>query len=141
MSWAQRLKRVFGIEIETGETCGGKVKVKVKVKLVESIEDPALVGEILGHLVSRELPAGSRPSARGDPKASWGFRSGVGRRGPGQVDDAGVAGCAGGGPRCNNPGIAARFVGRGAGRLRAFCTGGRDRWGSGLADSAGGVFE
>ena len=28
MSWAQRLKRVFGIEIETCEVCGGKVRVK-----------------------------------------------------------------------------------------------------------------
>ena len=27
MTWAQRLKRVFGIEIETCEQCGGKVKV------------------------------------------------------------------------------------------------------------------
>jgi hypothetical protein len=27
MTWAQRLKRVFGIEIETCEQCGGAVKV------------------------------------------------------------------------------------------------------------------
>ena len=40
-TWAQRLKRVFGIEIETCETCetcGGKVKV------MASIEDPAVIG-------------------------------------------------------------------------------------------------
>ncbi len=59
MSWAQRLKRVFGIEIETCEVCGGKVKV------IASIEDPAVIGKILGHLASRALPAGS--SARGPP--------------------------------------------------------------------------
>ena len=34
MTWAQRLKRVFGIEIETCEKCGGNVKI------IASIEDP-----------------------------------------------------------------------------------------------------
>jgi len=58
MTWAQRLKRVFGIEIETCEQCGGKVRV------IASIEDPAVIGQILGHLVARELPAGSRPPSR-----------------------------------------------------------------------------
>ena len=52
MSWAQRLKRVFGMEIETGEACGGKVRV------IASLSDPAVIGKILGHLASRELPAG-----------------------------------------------------------------------------------
>lgn len=47
LSWAQRLKRVFGIEIETCEQCGGKVKV------IASIDDPTVIGRILGHL---ELP-------------------------------------------------------------------------------------
>ena len=36
MSWAQRLKRVFAIEIEKCEKCGGKVKI------LASIEDPAV---------------------------------------------------------------------------------------------------
>ncbi len=27
MSWAQRLKRVFHIDIETCKTCGGRVKI------------------------------------------------------------------------------------------------------------------
>ena len=40
MTWAQRLKRVFGIEIETCEVCGGKVRV------IASIEDPAVVGVV-----------------------------------------------------------------------------------------------
>ena len=62
LTWAQRLKRVFGIEIETCEQCGGKVKV------IASIEDPAVIGRILGHLAARELPAGSRPPSRGPPQ-------------------------------------------------------------------------
>ena len=33
MCWAQRLKRVFGIDIETCTGCGGKLKV------IASIED------------------------------------------------------------------------------------------------------
>jgi hypothetical protein len=67
MTWAQRLKRVFGIEIETCEQCGGKVKV------IASIEDPTVIGRILGHLASRELPAGSRPPSRGPPQGELGF--------------------------------------------------------------------
>ena len=34
MSWAQRLKRVFSIEIERCEHCGGAVKI------IATIEDP-----------------------------------------------------------------------------------------------------
>ena len=60
-TWAQRLKRVFGIEIETCEHCGGKVKV------VASIEDQAVIGRFLKHLAPRELPAGAGSSARGPP--------------------------------------------------------------------------
>ena len=59
MTWAQRLKRVFGIEIETCEQCGGKIQV------LASIEDPAVIGKILGHLAARDLPAAAGPSARG----------------------------------------------------------------------------
>jgi hypothetical protein len=62
MTRAQRLKRVFGIEIETCAQCGAKVKV------IASIEDPTVIGQILGHLASRELPAGSRPPSRGPPQ-------------------------------------------------------------------------
>jgi hypothetical protein len=67
MSWAQRLKRVFGIEIETCEQCGGKVKV------VASIEKPAVIAKILRHLESRSSPAGSRPPPRGPPLGDLGF--------------------------------------------------------------------
>lgn len=44
MTLAQRLKRVFTIDIETCEQCAEAVKV------IASIEDPAVIQEILGHL-------------------------------------------------------------------------------------------
>ena len=40
----QRLKRVFNIDIEVCEHCGGHVKV------IASIEDPAVIEQILKHL-------------------------------------------------------------------------------------------
>jgi hypothetical protein len=44
MTWAQRLKRVFSIDIETCITCGGTMKV------IASIEDPMVIQKILNHL-------------------------------------------------------------------------------------------
>jgi len=44
MSWAQRLKRVFAIDIETCRQCGGKLRV------IASIEEPAVIERILDHL-------------------------------------------------------------------------------------------
>jgi len=44
MSWAQRLKRVFAIDIESCRRCGGKLRV------IASIEDPAFIERILAHL-------------------------------------------------------------------------------------------
>ena len=57
MTWAQRLKPVFTIDIENCEQCGAAVKV------IASIEDPAVIQEILGHLQNRtESPqTGSHP--------------------------------------------------------------------------------
>ena len=54
MTWAQRLKRVFKIDIETCETCGGTMKV------IASIEDPAVIKRILAHLDNRQ-GAGQHP--------------------------------------------------------------------------------
>jgi len=48
MSWAQRLKRVFNIDIETCPACGGAVKV------IACIEDPAVIRKILDHLKTRD---------------------------------------------------------------------------------------
>jgi len=44
MTWAQRLKRVFGFDIETCRECGGTVKV------IAGIEDPVPTKKILTHL-------------------------------------------------------------------------------------------
>ena len=48
MTWMQRLKRVFNIDIETCESCGGRVKV------IASIEDPSVIEHILKHLKQKE---------------------------------------------------------------------------------------
>lgn len=50
MTWAQRLKRVFKIDIETCEHGGGAVKV------IASIEDPAVIKQIREHLDRRAGP-------------------------------------------------------------------------------------
>jgi hypothetical protein len=44
MTWAQRLKRVFDIDVTTCCECGGDVKI------IASIEDPAVIQKILAHL-------------------------------------------------------------------------------------------
>ena len=44
MTWAQRLKRVFAIDIEKCEKCGGPVRI------IASIEDPEVIQKILKHL-------------------------------------------------------------------------------------------
>jgi hypothetical protein len=44
MSWAQRLKRVFAIDIETCRQCGGRLRV------IATIEAPAVTERILEHL-------------------------------------------------------------------------------------------
>ena len=61
MSWAQRLKRVFGIEINTCARCSGTLSI------IASIEQPELIARILAHLertapeqYQRERPLGAR---------------------------------------------------------------------------------
>jgi len=61
MSWAKRLKRVFGVEIESCTRCGGELKI------IASIEEPQLIAKILSHLeraapeqYQSELPLGAR---------------------------------------------------------------------------------
>ena len=44
MTWAQRLKRVFNIDIETCEKCRGSVRV------IACVEDPAVIRRFLEHL-------------------------------------------------------------------------------------------
>jgi hypothetical protein len=62
MTWMQRLKRVFNINIETCEKCKGPVKI------IACVEDPAVIEKILKHLKERavstntaRLPPGRAP--------------------------------------------------------------------------------
>ena len=50
MSWAKRLKRVFGIEIDTCRRCGGTLRI------VASIEQPDVIAKILAHLERTSAP-------------------------------------------------------------------------------------
>jgi hypothetical protein len=49
MSWMQRLKRVFAIDIESCPECGGTLRV------IACIEDPPLIEKILQHIQRREV--------------------------------------------------------------------------------------
>jgi len=65
MTWAQRLKRVFGIDMQTCE-CGGTIKV------IACIEDRAVIKRILDHLDKRETKYQQtsqhrQPSSRAPP--------------------------------------------------------------------------
>ena len=66
MTWAQRLKRVFNIDIETCTECGGAVKVTA------CIEDPVVIQKILNHLKEKgEYQDAFRlPESRGPPQTS-----------------------------------------------------------------------
>ena len=57
MSWMQRLKRVFAIDIETCPDCGGKLRV------ISCVEDPPLSAKILGHIERRETLITGAPRA------------------------------------------------------------------------------
>lgn len=64
MTWAQRLKRVFGIDIETCPACGGAVRI------IGCIEDPEVIEKILAHLDARAPgpEALMRPPSRAPPQ-------------------------------------------------------------------------
>ena len=65
MTWAQRLKRVFKIDIETCNECGGAVKI------IASIEDPEVIKKILAYLDKKAVSAApiSLPECRAPPSA------------------------------------------------------------------------
>lgn len=44
MSWAQRLKRVFGIDIEVCARCGGKLKVIASITVPEQVQAELRLG-------------------------------------------------------------------------------------------------
>jgi len=63
MTWAQRLKRVFAIDIEICRSCGGKLRV------IASIEDSAVVERILEHLGRDAAPVdAAAPPSRAPPQ-------------------------------------------------------------------------
>ena len=66
MTWAQRLKRVFRIDIETCRTCGGQVRI------IACIDDPQVIEKILTHLKIKAVAAPSLalPGSRAPPPAS-----------------------------------------------------------------------
>jgi hypothetical protein len=63
MAGAQRLKRVFGIDIETCPACGGAVKV------IACIKGPVVIKQILDHLWQKAETSESRvlPESRAPP--------------------------------------------------------------------------
>jgi hypothetical protein len=66
MNWAQRLKRVFNIDITICSRCGGAVKI------IACIEDPLVIKRILDHLDanSRALASTNQlPEPRAPPQA------------------------------------------------------------------------
>jgi len=73
MTWAQRLKRVFNIDIATCSACGGSVKV------IACIEDPVIINKILRHLQQQALkvirsssaPLAVLPPSRAPPQDDW----------------------------------------------------------------------
>ena len=65
MTWAQRLKRVFGIDIQTCAACGGALRI------IACIEDPLVIDKILAHLDAKAAAAqAARPTpCRAPPQA------------------------------------------------------------------------
>ena len=66
MTWAQRLKKVFNIDVESCVHCGGPAKV------IACIEDPVVIKKILASPVGRSPISRARPVAR-EPGAAAGW--------------------------------------------------------------------
>jgi len=64
MSWSQRLKRVFNIDIEICEKCQGPVRI------IACVEDPVAIKQILDHLALKETSAEeiTHPPGRAPPQ-------------------------------------------------------------------------
>ncbi len=60
ISWARLLKRIFGVDVETCNLCGGKVKI------ISAIEDPKVIKKILDHIGLPSMAPAPKP-ARGPP--------------------------------------------------------------------------
>ncbi len=63
MNWAQRLKRVFNIDVEICDQCGGAIKV------IACIKDPQVIKKILDHLDKKTASdqRKRRPQSRAPP--------------------------------------------------------------------------
>ena len=80
MNWAQRLKRVFGIDIETCPACGGALRIMPKAlaalagQALACIEDPMVIKKILTHLDRKDAPQepGLLPEGRAPPAGRFG---------------------------------------------------------------------
>ena len=68
MTWAQRLKRVFNIDIETCAVCGGAMRI------IACIEDPVVIEKILAHLDAKAAAgqASRPPPCRAPPARPFG---------------------------------------------------------------------
>lgn len=68
MTWAQRLKRVFNIDVSICPKCGGESKV------IASIEDQAVIDKILQHLQAKDAlppPTELLPATRASSTSNW----------------------------------------------------------------------
>jgi len=66
MTWVQRLKRVFNIDVSVCQQCGGETKV------IASIEDQAVIDKILNHLQAKGVlppPPELLPATRASPSS------------------------------------------------------------------------
>jgi hypothetical protein len=65
MTWAQRLRRVLNIDVETCRACGGALRV------IACIENAAVVKKILDHLNEKGAftAAGLLPESRAPPQS------------------------------------------------------------------------
>jgi hypothetical protein len=80
LTWAQRLKRVFGIDIEICRACGGAVRIMPKAlaalagQALACIEDPVVIKKILAHLDRKDAPqqTGLLPEGRAPPAGRFG---------------------------------------------------------------------
>jgi len=78
MSWAQCLKRVFAIDIETCRQCGGRLRV------IASIEEPAVIERFLKHLGREAVPVD--PAHPSQEYPSIGSQALPGKNADGSID-------------------------------------------------------
>ena len=68
ITWAQRLKQVFNIDVSICPKCGGEAKV------IANIKDQAVIDKILNHLQAKgalPTPPELLPATRASPYPDW----------------------------------------------------------------------